>query len=141
MSRTKLKPKSKRISDFPKSYRDALAHFEAFRRLGFSADDIFFGFGEVSGEPDVMHLQLKTQGQEFTVSIAQIPGATYEQVTKTWEQVAGLLPVASEAEMLACWDGHLLGSSLEYFAMLASCIQEKGIWVPYLAQAAAQGQA
>lgn len=128
MSRTKLKPR--RIADFPKAYRDTLAYWSAFRNLGFDADDIFFGFGEVSGEQCTMHLQLQTQGKTFTVMCAQLLGVPRDKVFKTWQKIAKLVNVSTLEERNAYYREHLLGQSLDYFATFVMTIREKGIFVP-----------
>ena len=131
MSRTKLKsPKSKTILDFPKIYRDALAHWSTFRNLGFSADDIFFGFGQVDDQQDVVHMQLQTQGATFTCIVGQIPGETRDHVFKTWQACATMAQVATIEERNACYRGHLLGESKDYFTAFVQGIHAKGIVSP-----------
>jgi hypothetical protein len=130
MSRTKLK--TKRIADFPKPYRDALAYWCTFRKLGFDASEIFFGFGEVSGVPNCIHLQLQTQGKTFTATVAQLPLLTdRQQVFNTWKQISKATNQSTEPERAACVKEHLLGN-LDYFATLVAAIQDKGIVVPEL---------
>jgi len=129
VSRTKLKPQ--RIADFPKEYRDTLAHWTALRNLGFSADEIFFGFGEVSGQPDILHLQLQTQGRTFTVMCAQLHEPE-SRVRKNWKKIAKLMQTSTLEERDACYREHLIGSSLDYFATFVMAIREKGIFVPEL---------
>ena len=145
MSRTKLKArKLERLADYPKPYRDALAYFEAFRRFGFGADEIFFGFGVVDYQPDMVHLQLQTQGKTFTVVVGELPGARRALVEKTWRSLAALmnsLPPESEEWREHVWKQHVLGSSTEYFAMLAAGIQGKGIIIPELLPLQAIGDA
>jgi len=128
VSRTKIKPK--RVADFPKSYRDALAYWAALRQLGFSSDDIFFGFGVVDGEPHMMHLQLKTQGRVFTVVVAQLPDQTWERATKTWTRLCKIALAGPSDDINRCYRDHLVGQSLDYFAALAQGIHDKGILVP-----------
>lgn len=139
MSRTKLK--TKRLADFPKAYRDTLAYWQAFRKLGFMADDIFVGFGVVSDTKDVLHIQLATQGSTFTVTVAQLLGEPRAKVVKTWKQIAEIAITAPEAEREACYRDHLIGSSLEHFAVFTAMIQGKGIMVPEVMRMAAVGQA
>lgn len=130
MSRTK--PKNKRIADFPKPYRDALAYWSTFRNLGFDAAEIFFGFGEVSGQPDIIHLQLQTQGKTFTACVEQLPGADRWQVLNTWKRLAKAVHASTEPERSACVRDHLLGHP-DYLATLVQTIQAKGILIPELA--------
>jgi hypothetical protein len=130
VSRTKLK--RKRLSQYPQSYRDALAHWAAFRKLGFSADEIFFGFGPVSREPDIMHVQLATQGKTFTVVVAQLMGAQRDSVVRMWEEISALYNEAPDKDRDAVHEGHLIGSSLDYFATFAQAIIAKGVIAPEL---------
>ena len=139
MGRTKSK--TKRIADFPKAYRDTYAYFHAFTRLGFATDDLFVGFGAVGNLTDVIHVYLATQGKTFTVSVAQLVGVPHAKVMRTWRQFAALVNKASQADREACFRDHLIGSSVEYFAMLTTMIQEKGILVPEVMRMAAVGQA
>jgi len=130
MSRTKLK--TKRIADFPKPYRDALAYWSVLRNLGFDAAEIFFGFGEVSGQPDWVHLDLQTQGKVFTVTVAQLPGADRWQVFNTWKKLSKAVHSSTEPERRACVKDHLLDNR-DYFASLVGAIQANGIVVPEIA--------
>ncbi len=131
MSRTKLH--FRRIADFPKPYRDTLAYWSTLRNLGFDAEEIFFGFGEVSGQPDCVHLQLQTQGKTFTITVDQIPGASHDQACRTWTKLCKVAQVSKEPERAACIKDHLL-ANLDYFAGLVAAIQDKGIVVPALPQ-------
>lgn len=136
MSRTKLKTKKPvRLADYPKPYRDALACFEAFRRCGFSADEIYFGFGPVDDQPDIVHMQLQTQGKTFTVTIAQLLGQPYKRVVKTWRAISGLMNLQPPDEPE--WREHVwlqskFGADVDYFANFATAIRQKGIIVPEL---------
>lgn len=130
MSRTNIRPQ--RIGDFPKIYRDTLAHWCAFRNLGFGADDIFFGFGAVDYQTNMVHLQLQTQGKKFTVVMGQLPGATRSKVIKTWMRMATLAQESEMAERDACYRDHLIGSNVDYFAAFVLGIQAKGIVIPEL---------
>ncbi len=132
MSQTKLKPKRMRLQDYPQSYRDALAHWGAFRKLGFSADEIFFGFGPVSYEPDIMHVQLVTQGKTFTTVVAQLPGASRAKVIRQWAAISKLYNVAPDEDREVVHRGHLIGSSQDYFVTFAQAIIAKGIIAPEL---------
>lgn len=123
--------RAKRIADFPKPYRDVLAYWSTFRNLGFTADEIFFGFGEVSGRPDILHLQLQTQGKTFTAMIEQLPGAQRDNVLRTWAKLCQVTHRSTEPERSACIKDHLLGNR-DYFATLVQAILAKGIVIPKL---------
>ncbi len=130
MSRIKLKPK--RILDYPRIYRDTLAYWSSFRNLGFDADDIFFGFGVVDGQPDMVHLQLQTQGKKFTIVVGQLREPR-ERVIKTWERFAMLAQQSTQDEREACYRAHLIGESTDYYTTFVQGIMAKGIVVPELA--------
>lgn len=121
-----------KLSEFPKVYRDTLAYWCAFRNLGFSADDLYFGFGEVSGQPCIVHLQLQTQGKTFTVTVGQLLGETEADVHKIWLRMGAAVHASSEAERKACYEAHLIGSNIDYYATFVATIQSKGIVVPAL---------
>lgn len=123
--------RTKHIADFPKPYRDALAYWSTFRNLGFDAAEIFFGFGEVSRQPDWIHLQIQTQGKDFTACVAQLPGADVWQVQNTWKKLCKVVHRSTEPERTACIKDHMLGN-LDYFAALVQAIQAKGIVIPQL---------
>lgn len=123
----------KRIADYPKVYQDALAYWCAFRDLGFSADDIFFGLGTVSGVRDCVFLMLTTQDKDFTVTVGRLPGAVEADVHETWKQLADAVHVSSVDERRACSERHLIGSNRDYYATFVAAIHSKGILIPELA--------
>ncbi len=128
MSRAKLK--TKRLADYPQHIRDCLAVWSAFRQLGFSADEIFFGFGPVSGNENIVHMQLQTQGKDFTVVVAQLPNQEKRQVEKLWLQAATLATKRPVEEMEVIFRQHLLGSNTDYFRLFGAEIMKKGILLP-----------
>lgn len=145
MSRTKLKNRRPaRITGYPEPYREALACFEAMRRFGFEAEEIFFGFDTVDGLPDIVHIQLQTQGKTFTVICGKLPGAKRSRVRKTWLEMSSRLATEPQAHMDQLWRESSLGREPLRFAQLAAAIALKGIVVPELpelAKAQAIGQA
>ena len=141
MSSTKLKNrKATPLSGFAKPFLDTVAHWSALRSLGFSADEIFFGYGEVSGAAHQLYLELHTQGKVFIA----ITGAVLDErecVFRTWEDLAQVINRTPVDQMNELYRAHLLGSSLEYFAMFAAAIRDKGIVIPQLASGFSQGDA
>ncbi len=130
MSRTKIKPQ--RLADYPKVYRDAVTVWGAFRDLGFAADDIFFFFGEVSGQPDHVAMVLKTQGQMFTMVVGHTEGPR-ARVEKTWKQVAKLVHTSTQEERRALLKEHMLDNR-DYYLTFIAAIQAKGILVPIVVE-------
>lgn len=119
-----------RITQYPRAYREALAYWCALRNLGFSADQIFLGFGPVDLLSDCLFLQLQAQGQEFTVTVERIPGARQEEVHATWTQMAESLQQSNEEERQTIFAQHPLGQDLNYYAAFVLAIQRKGIAIP-----------
>lgn len=89
---------------FPKPYRDCFAVHEAFRRLGFDAEQLFVGFGEVSGRADVLHIQLQAQGKTFTVIVGLLPGAERADVFATWQVFALSVAGMREEDLQGFWN-------------------------------------
>lgn len=121
-----------RITELAKIYQDTLAFWTAFRNLGFSAEDIFFGFGEVSGHADVVHLQLQTQGKRFTVTIGKLRGMERSEVEMQWLQAAAAFHESTEEERRACYTQHEIGSDLGCYTRFVAAIISKGIRCPEL---------
>lgn len=144
MSQRRTKPTHKRLADFPKPYRDALAVWSALRRLGFDSDDIFVGFQDAPGEDgrDMLFVQLNTQGKKFSTLVAQIPGAKQATVFKTWQEAAVMYNEAPDSDREACFRESMLGV-VDYFITFTSMILESGIIVPneHILRAISQGQA
>ena len=140
MSRTKIK--QKRIDDFPKPLRHALAYWCAWRNLGFDAAEIFFGFGTVNGEPDCVHLQLQTQGKVFTAMCDFMPGANRDKVFSMWQKLGKIVSESStEDERTANYREFPVGASTDYFVVMAQAIHDKGIYIPELAPNFSAGSA
>lgn len=142
MSQRRLKPNYRKLSDFPKQYRDALAVWSALRRLGFDADDIFVGFQDSDEGRDMLFVQLKTQGKKFSVLVAPIPGAKQSSVFKIWQKAAKMYNEAPDADREACYRESMLGN-FDYFMTLTGTIMKTGIIVPneHILRATSQGQA
>jgi len=111
------------VTDFDKPYRDCYAVQEALRRIGFSADDIYVGFGTVSGIDDVLYVQLRAQGKIFTVTVAKIPGAAFDDVVATWQTFAYALPGMSEGYLQRILDEAPITKD---FVPLLVTLQSKG---------------
>ena len=80
----------------PSAYREALAFFEAFRRCGFSADDLYLGCVNNDGLVQVS-LVLRTQGKEATAVAGFVQG-TCDTIETTWRAIvaafnAGRYPI------------------------------------------------
>ena len=79
--RTILKMGHETSTGFEHQIEMAWATHEAFRRLGFAADDIFV----LTTTHDEVYVQLRTQGKEFNVRIDLLgQGMTHEQFNERW---------------------------------------------------------
>lgn len=129
------------IADFPEPLQEALAYWGAMRQMGFSADEIFFGFDTVNDVPDMVHLALLTQGKLFVVMVKEMPGVSRERVTELWLQLCAVVNTSELPERSANFRKWLIGSSPDYFAAFALAIREKGIIIPEIAHVEAVGSA
>lgn len=62
---------------------EALATFEAYRRLGFTSDEIFFTLDSVN-----IFMVLQTQGKEFTITCGPRGVLDANQITAEWNKKA-----------------------------------------------------
>ncbi len=117
-----------RIAGFPKYIRDLYAAQSAFIRLGFDADDTFMGFCDVGNVgKSCFIMQLKTQGKEFTITVAQVPTLTYEEAIAEWRTFAEAALTAPEEELDACWrESFFYGNLLS----LVGALRQRGFEVP-----------
>lgn len=80
------------VEDLPASFQEALAGFTAFRRLGFTADQIFAGwnFGRVL-------VELQAQGRTFTLDFP-CPDVAEADFIEKWRLAAELWNGSTLAE-------------------------------------------
>jgi len=88
--------------------REALAVHEAFRRLGFTADEIFLKLGPMHGSPSVhTHLQvvLRAQDKAFTVDIDAAAAGVVDDVRASWQALVSWWnsPDTPELERKELW--------------------------------------
>ena len=88
-----------KLSDFPPAVQEALGYHEALRKLGFSADNIFFAV-DPSGRAQV---HLKKEGRSFTIDVGFLYGSQ-EVVRATWTHACEAWnKEASDQERDALW--------------------------------------
>lgn len=132
------------LFDVPDAYREALAVFEALRRLGFDADDIFFQCGLPAPELvpsvvpaglNIVRVILRTTGQEFVVDVGLLRQG---EVADAFEEtMRGFMVAIVEGrltpdELQRVWKESDIGASVEKFATLTLLLQQKGFLVPAL---------
>lgn len=114
-----------KLREIPKGYLECLAIFEAFRRLGYPADKIFFVCFS-----DAVVMSLRHEGLEFAVRVDDFDGhqATCEEIVETWNRAAvawnGEL---TESDRLDIWDNSKVKKSATAFVVL---MQTAGFEIP-----------
>lgn len=112
------------VRRLPLAFREALALHEAFRRLGFPSDDLFF---LVSEEPTTdstaIYIALRSGGHEFNALAGMVLMSkkhAMERWTEIVEAVADRERV-DEASLLWLWDNsHVRRNVVSFIASLAS---------------------
>jgi len=96
---------TQKLADLPKAYLDVLTVFEAFRRLGIAADDIWLVFGHVLNVgDDTLYVQARQGELEFNYTVTQLRGATRETVQANWQLAAELWNSSPEEETRPIWE-------------------------------------
>lgn len=95
---------TKRLQDYSEPVLKAWSYYEALRRLGFAADDIFAQAHQEPVAGVLMHMfavGLYTQGNEFVVNCgAFVTEEEAQAVCAEWGEFAGQLPDFSEPELI-----------------------------------------
>lgn len=103
----------------PPEYCQALAYWHAFRRLGYSTDDIYLQLSNIDDSTGMLQIVLKYNGNDFTISVAQVP---YDQnkVMQVWEKACDYWRNTTEKNRQGIWrSSDVLKNSVE-FAMALS---------------------
>jgi hypothetical protein len=115
--------------------RQALATWEAFRRLGFSAADIFSMIAKtLAREEDgrvvevlAFFIALRSQGREFSITIGEIEDA--DAAEAEWARVANALPGMDEETVRRIWfESEICGR----LVALGQSLAAKGFHIPIL---------
>jgi hypothetical protein len=116
------------LADLPPAYREALCVFEAFRRLGIAAEDIYMGFGNVGNVGvDCLYVQARQGALEFNFTVAQLLGHTEDQVHETWTEAVRLWNAAPQEETQPIWEAAAVKKVAEE---LVVCMYQKGFRFP-----------
>lgn len=105
----------------------AWATHEAFRRLGFAADDIFV----LTTEADELFVQLKTQGKEFNVRVGPLGELSHETFNARWLSFVDRINGRTFADDLLQqifdrWLEHETGGAMSFI----NAVMAKGIKLP-----------
>ncbi len=112
---------SDRLKHLPQPVKEALGYFEAFRRLGFPADDIYFALGP-KGQAQTI---LRSQGLQFACNVGFLPKRYHTEKASAalWTEAGTLWNEAEDAETEAIWEAsHARNNAIPF--MLA--LHEKG---------------
>lgn len=106
--------------------REALATFEAFRRLGFPADDIFFeDVIDPQDQQRAMLCELRTQGKTFAVIVGPSDDSTMARLDDAAAWWNSVDPASRLCERI--WEGSAIRGHSVGFLM---AIIAKGITLP-----------
>lgn len=83
----------KKLKDFPQPYHELWALHRIFCALGFSSEDLYVSLdSEINLGPNILCLRLRTQGKEFTASVAKMSAdASEKEVLEAWSAFATLV--------------------------------------------------
>ena len=115
-----------KLDDFPQPVKEALAYHEAFRRLGFPADDIFFAVS-----PKEAQVQLHSQGLQFACGVGLLPARYKTQAasTKLWAQACEVWNAADNKDICeSVWN--FSHAKREIVGMLAAMTDKGFRWKP-----------
>ena len=117
--------------DYAEPYQEALGTYEGFRRLGFSADDIYFlangPFAEFDGKTQLC-IVLRTQGKQYVVNCGR-SAEKPDDIETTWRLLATACSTGNidvDAYKL-CWQQSLVHAAP---AMLVNDLVLKGFRLP-----------
>lgn len=88
--------------DYSKTVRELWALHNAFRRLGFPADDIYMCPDTIlHGETGYAGIQVSQNGKTFAVSVPR--DSTAEELVKEWDRFCAQLPEFKDWELNAIY--------------------------------------
>lgn len=111
----------------PLAYREAYGVFEAFRRLGFNPNEIFFCMNK-HGQ---VWIELHSQGKEFIAHVGDMPGVEPDEIERGWNDLCLAIVdyTISDEDMETVWkESKAFKDSISLLASLKA----KGFEFPYL---------
>lgn len=97
-------PMTASLKDFPDYIKEGLAYHEAFRKMGFPPEEIFFGHTDGSdGQGIAIAIVLQAQGKRFTCTIHTGLQEPLKQVQDRWSAATAAWNVADDDELDAIW--------------------------------------
>ena len=86
------------IRDMPQPFQAAFAVFSAWRRLGFTPDDIWFETTEETPHTTQIFMVLRAQHKEFSVATGLVHSSR-EKVEELWTKFAAQISDESEEDL------------------------------------------
>lgn len=121
--------------EYPSWCADCWVATQVFRKLGFSADDIFFGHVDVEQVGRCAVVALCIGEKQFTWVVDRLEGDTAE-IEVTWKEFLAALNAASDAERKAVWNvSTVLPRTGFSYIELWKGLRAKGIACPAFAEA------
>jgi hypothetical protein len=106
---------------------------QAMRTMGFRAEDIWVGYGDVLNVgPDMLFVSLRTQDKEFVYTVIKIPGETEEKVFERWGEFVNEMVASDNEHMVRVYRSSQLGANLQLFFDLIATLAKRGFEVPEL---------
>lgn len=90
------------LSDLHPTLKQALGFFEAFRRMGFTPDEIYAAYGSL-GQKGRVQIILKAQDRIFSCD-AGLVDYREDEFKKRWEEASHLWNNATQEETKIVWD-------------------------------------
>lgn len=106
---------------------EALMAHQAFRQLGFPADNLFFSAGHDSSGVYGVQVLLRWGGRQFVLTIGMMPGVAYDDINNLWRTLVEQQPNYDAAEFDALWEE---STARREFVTLAVSLKAKGIELP-----------
>lgn len=100
-----------------KQFQECLACFEAFRKLGYKADDIYF---MLSGDENAYeaHMVLMAEDKKFVCDVGPMGGSS-EQINTAWEEAVDWWNTTTEENRRAVWfQSHVFKNKLDFLMAL-----------------------
>lgn len=124
------------LDEIPQLFRDTWAVYEAFRRLGFTDDEIvhvsapaMLASGKISPEP-YMSVVLRAQRLDFTVVIGPLD-RPYDEAKELLERLRLAIRdgLVTDATLSALWQQSKM-ADVSYFAMFCVALINRGFTLP-----------
>lgn len=118
------------IPIYPSWCADSWVMHQIFRKLGFTADDIYFDVANtIDGGPNCILVSIKQGNIEFSVNLGRVESKP-EETYRIWNEfIVAVNTVATDAEHKALWEASELEKKLPRTELILRII-DKGINIP-----------